>query len=258
MTLTHEEVRRRQVEFIRSFIGWMGGASAGAGTFERPGVSAAVVPAAARRSIVNSVVAEDAGALAAAYDDLAQAYRDAGVKAWTVWIHEGEQDSQEFLETKSHAFDGSPVAMALELSEWEAEDLGDLDWDADASYDELGRLNDLAYGYEPKTGMANALLAPRSELPIRLYRARSEGEVACVLGTLDVEDDAGIVFVATPPATRGRRLASRLLTAALIEAKERGMRTSSLQASALGSPIYERRGYRTSFRFHIMERQVEP
>ena len=84
-----------------------------------------------------------------------------------------------------------------------------------------------------------------------------EGEVACVLGTLDVEDDAGIIFVATPPAMRGRRLASRLLTAALIDARERGMRTSSLQASALGSPIYERLGYRTYFRFHILERQFE-
>ena len=57
---------------------------------------------------------------------------------------------------------------------------------------------------------------------------------------------------------RGRRLASRLLTAALLEARERGMKTSSLQASALGSPIYERLGYRTYFRFHIMERQFEP
>jgi GNAT superfamily N-acetyltransferase len=105
--------------------------------------------------------------------------------------------------------------------------------------------------------MANALLAPASDLPLRLYRARSEGEVACVLGTLDVEGDAGILFVATPLEMRGRRLASRLLTAALIEARERGMRTSSLQASALGSPIYERLGYRTYFRFHILERRLD-
>ena len=258
MTLTHEEVRRRQVDFIRGFIGWMGSASEGADTLERPGVSAAIVPAASKRSIMNSVVAEDASALAAVYDELAQAYRDAGVEAWTIWIHEGDQESQGFLEGKGHAFDGSPVAMALELSEWKAEDLGDLDWDAAAGYDELGRLNDLAYGYEAQTGMSNALLAPASELPIRLYRARSDGEVACVLGTLDVGDDAGILFVATPPEMRGRRLASRLLTAALIEARERGMKTSSLQASALGSPIYERLGYRTYFRFHIMERQFEP
>ena len=73
-----------------------------------------------------------------------------------------------------------------------------------------------------------------------------------------MQDDAGILFVATPPEMRGRRLASRLLTAALIEARGRGMRTSSLQASALGSPIYERLGYSTHFSFHIMERRFEP
>ncbi|MDX6587539.1 MAG: hypothetical protein QOI31_2012 [Solirubrobacterales bacterium] len=257
MTLTHDEVQRRQVDFIRGFIQWLGSTSPDSAEWERPGVSAAIVPAAAERSIMNSVMAEGAEHLASAYDELAQTYRDAGIQAWTVWIHEGDQEAQGFLEAKGHAFDGAPVAMALELSGWEAEDLGDLDWDSGATFDELGRLNDLAYGYEPKTGMANAILAPASDLPLRLYRARSEGEVACVLGTLDVEGDAGILFVATPPEMRGRRLASRLLTAALIEARERGMRTSSLQASALGSPIYERLGYRTYFRFHILERRLD-
>jgi GNAT superfamily N-acetyltransferase len=257
MTLTPDEARRRQVDFIRGFIQWLGGSSAGAAEWERPGVRAAIVPAAAERSIMNSVLAEGAEHLASAYDELAQAYRDAGVRAWTVWIHEGDQEAQGFLEVNGHAFDGAPVAMALELPGWEAEDLGDLDWDSSATFDELGRLNDLAYGYQSETGMANALRAPASDLPLRLYRARAEGEVACVLGTLDVQDDAGILFVATPPEMRGRRLASRLLTAALIEARERGMRTSSLQASALGSPIYERLGYRTYFSFHIMERHFE-
>ncbi len=258
MTLTHDEVRRRQADFIRSYIHWLGGASRGATVWERRGLIAAIIPAAAERSIMNSVVGDGAESLASSYDELAQAYREAGVRAWTVWIHEEAQETQAFLEGKGHAFDGAPVAMALELAEWNAEDLGDLDWDSKASFDELGRLNDLAYGYEPATGMAGALLAPSSDLPLRLYRARSEGEVACVLGTLDVEDDAGILFVATPPEMRGRRLASRLLTAALLEARKRGMRTSSLQASALGSPIYERLGYRTHFRFHIMERQFKP
>ena len=258
MTLTHDEVRRRQIGFIRAFIGWLGGASTGSETFDESGVRAAIVPAAAERSIINSVVAEDANALAGAYAELARKYREAQVKAWTVWIHEHDVQSRSFLEGKDHAFDGAPVAMALELPDWEAEDLGDLDWDAEAGYDELGRLNDLAYEYEPETGMANAFRAPATGLPIRLYRARLAGEVACVLGTLDVEDDAGILFVATPPEARGQRLASRLLTAALIEARQRGMKTSSLQASALGSPIYQRLGYRTYFRFHIMERQLEP
>ncbi|MDQ2676634.1 MAG: GNAT family N-acetyltransferase, partial [Actinomycetota bacterium] len=136
--------------------------------------------------------------------------------------------------------------------------LGGLDWDAAGTFDELGRLNDEAYGYERETGMARALLAPTPDSGIRLYRARYDGEVASVLGILDVEDDAGVLFVATPPRHRGRGLASRLLTAALIEARARGVRTSSLQASALGSPIYERLGYAARFRFHLLERRSGP
>jgi GNAT superfamily N-acetyltransferase len=257
MSLTAEGVGRRQLEFIRGYIEWLGRASERAEAWERPGVSAAMVPIAAERSIVNSVIAESTLNLTDAYSQLSEAYREAGIVAWTVWTHEEDNDAQRFLEENGHVFDGAPVAMALDLAAWKPEDLGDLDWDAEAEFGELGRINDLAYGYEPDTGMAKALLAPADEMAIRLYRARVEDEVACVLGTLDVGDDAGILFVATPPELRGRRLASRLLTAALLDARERGMRTSSLQASALGSPIYERLGYRTHFRFHLMERRFE-
>ena len=258
MTLTGEEALRRQLDFIGGFIEWMGAASDGAKVWKSPGVSAAIVPVAATRSIPNSVAPENAAALADSYDELAQAYRDAGIATWTVWLHEDDSDARSFLEGKGHEFDGEPVAMTLELSDWEAEELGDLDWDTDASFDELGRINDLAYGYDAETGMAPAIAAPTGNIPIRLYRARADGEVACVLGTLDTGDDAGVIFVATLPEMRGRGLASRLLTAALIEARERGIKTSSLQASALGSPIYERLGYRTYFRFHIMERRLDP
>ena len=255
MKSAHTEVWRQQLAFIRSYIFWLGRASAGAEVWEAPGVVAAIVPIAALRSLPNSVAPESAQALAASYDELAKAYADAGVETWTVWLHEDDAEARAFLEAKGHELDGAPVAMAMNLSEWEPEDLGDLDWDTEAGFDELGRLNDLAYGYDPESGMASAIVAPPDDSAIRLYRARADGEVACVLGTIDEGDDSGIIFVATAPAMRGRGLASRLMTAALIEARDRGMRTTSLQASALGSPIYERLGYRTYFRFNIMERR---
>ncbi len=181
MTLTQDEVWRRQAGFIHGFIRWIGSASAGAEVWEAPGVSAAIVPAAATRSIPNSVIPESAQALASSYDELARAYRDAGVKSWTVWLHEGDSESQQFLEDKGHVFDGAPVAMALELSDWEAEDLGDLDWDAEAGFDELGRINDLAYGYDPP-GMAPAIASPaatsNSMSTALAWRARSHASSA--------------------------------------------------------------------------------
>jgi predicted acetyltransferase len=74
-----------------------------------------------------------------------------------------------------------------------------------------------------------------------------------VLATIDHEDDLGVYFVATYPEHRGKGLASRLLTAALIEGLDRGMRTSSLQSSARGEPLYARLGYEADFRLHLYE-----
>jgi GNAT superfamily N-acetyltransferase len=99
------------------------------------------------------------------------------------------------------------------------------------------------------------------ELEMRLYRARLDGEVACMLATIDHEPedaagpDCGIYFVATPEAHRGRGLAGRLLGAALAEARERGCATSSLQASAMGQPLYARLGYQEYFRWNMYERR---
>jgi GNAT superfamily N-acetyltransferase len=77
-----------------------------------------------------------------------------------------------------------------------------------------------------------------------VYEARLEGRPASVLATTDHEGDCGIWWVATLPEARGRGLSSRLLRVALDEARERSVRTSTLQATKLGRPVYERIGYR--------------
>ena len=102
--------------------------------------------------------------------------------------------------------------------------------------------------------MAPGLAAPGPELTI--YDARVGGEVACVLGTANHGADLGVYFVATDPAHQGVGLASRLLRVALIAARERGMRTSSLQSSARGKPVYEALGYVEHFALHLYERRV--
>ena len=66
---------------------------------------------------------------------------------------------------------------------------------------------------------------PRSRRPpdlpeLRLYQARVDGEPACVLATLDHDGDLGFYFVATHPDHRGLGLASRLISAALVEGRE--------------------------------------
>jgi GNAT superfamily N-acetyltransferase len=210
-------------------------------------------PTATTRSIPNSVSYVDAEALAAGLDEVAAAYADAGIAAWTVWVPDFDTEAIELLLAAGHVFDGSPTAMTLELAEFEARDDAALDWSATGDPADLGRINDLAYGLPADSGMAAGLSAPGPELT--LYDARVDGEVACVLGTADHGSDLGVYFVATDPRHQGAGLAGRLTRVALEAARERGLKTSSLQASARGKPIYEALGYVEHFTLHLYEKR---
>ena len=251
--IDRERLLALQRRGLRDWIAALGSASPGAQLFERDGVAAAIVPACPDRSIANSVSFSDPAALAGRLDELAGAYERAGVEAWTVWVPEFDAETIAILEAAGHAFDGKPLAMALELEGWSAPEIGDLDWDRDVDPALLGELNDLAYGFEPEVGMARSLVRPPPELA--LYQARVDGRPACVLATIDHGDDLGVYFVATDPQLRGRGLALRLTAVALADAQRRGLATSSLQASALGQPVYERLGFAGDFRLHMYERR---
>jgi GNAT superfamily N-acetyltransferase len=243
----------------RGIAAWLEAMASGAGDahmFTADGVAAAVIPACPDRSVVNSVVYEDAGSLAAAYEPLAAAYETDGVRAWTVWTPDHDREAIALLGGAGHLFDGEPAAMLLDLDRLPAPDLGTLDWDADALPREVGRVNDLAYGHLQDGGYEPAIAQVPPGGGVRLYRARVDGEVATVLETVDVGSDCMVAWVATLERFRGRALARRLLHAALAEARDRGLATSTLQASRMGLPIYERLGYRTACRLHMYERRT--
>lgn len=246
------ELQRRN---LAAFIRLLGSASAGAFVVERDGVLASVVPAVPHRSVVNSVVYRDAASLAAALDEVASAFEKAGIAAWTVWVPEDDREAAAALEAAGHRLDAAPAAMVMDLERLPDPEPGDLDWDADADPREVGRINDHAYGLEPG-GFGGALAEVRTEPPLRLYRARTDGEPVCVLGTIDDREDCGVYFVATLKGHRGRALARRLLHVALAEARERGCRTSSLQSSPLGYPVYDRLGYETICALEMWERRA--
>jgi GNAT superfamily N-acetyltransferase len=256
VSFDRDEVLARQKRGLREWIESMADSSPDAELFEREGVAGAVVPSCPRRSIANSVSYDDHTNLSESLDALADRYEAAGVEAWTVWAPEFDTAAIEALEGAGHSFDGSPAAMALDLEDWTAPELGDLNWDADGDGVTLGRINEAAYGLTGAPA-AERMAAGLAEPPdyMRLYRARVDGEVACVLGTIDHGDDLGFYFVATDPAHRGRGLARRLMLAALADARERGARSSNLQASKMGEPLYERMGYETYFRLHMYERR---
>src|SRR5689334_905967 len=132
---------------LRSFVRLVGGGGETSQVLERPGVTAAVVPAIPDRSIVNSVAYSDAASLEAALDELASAYEDAGVTAWTVWVPEDDRDAATLLEACGHQLDATPTAMIADLTRLAEAEADDLDWGAGANPIDVGRINDLAYGW---------------------------------------------------------------------------------------------------------------
>ena len=245
------ELQRR---CLAAFVRMLGRGSESAAMFERDAVLAAIVPACPDRSVINSVTYRDAASLGAALEELAAAHDQAGVRAWTVWVPEEDRDAATLLEAAGHRLDATPDAMVLDLAGLPDPDTRELDWDDRASPADVARVNDLAYGFEGPT-FGEALNALPADMPLRLYQARVDGQPASVLATMDEGDDCGIYLVGTLREHRGEGLAGRLLHAALAEARERGLRTSSLQATKLGYPVYERLGYAPICTLEMWERR---
>jgi GNAT superfamily N-acetyltransferase len=221
--------------------------------FERDGVVAEIFPSAPDRSVFNSVFYEESEPLIALLDEVAAAYRDAGVRAWTVWAPEADGAAAEALKAAGHKLDAKPRDMAMALRELPARE-PDPELAAREQYDlaTMARINEVAYGY------AEGAFAPveRSPMPdLRVYFADLDGEPVSTLAIWAHMGDALVAWVAPLPEARGRGLSTRLLALALEDARDQGLETSTLQATKLGLPIYAKLGYRDFGAMHMWERR---
>lgn len=233
----------RVFDGLLHFYRLCGGASEGAHTIERDGVVAAVVPAAPERAVANGVVYQSPDALEAAYDELADAYDRIGAK-WTVWVWPGDDAAARFLEARGHVLDAQPVAMAHDLDGVERPGPDALpDWTANGDFAQVGPLNDRAYAFGTDS-FTRALQSPPGDAT-HVYVARNDGEpVGCLLMT-DHNGNSDVEAVAVVPEARGRGISGNLLRHALVDALERGNKTSTLVSTALGLAVYERVGFRS-------------
>jgi GNAT superfamily N-acetyltransferase len=234
------ELRRRAIAGVRDEVEAFGSGHPDSRLLRPEGLLASVTPSTPQRSLFNSVFCDDPAALPREYEALTATYAEAGVAAWTVWVPDEDRETARLLADRGHALDAAPRAMAMDLDR--APDVPPAPQGV-----EPGRvgpavaaeLNDLAYGYGPdgfRAGLAG-------ETAIRWHGAHAGGEPVCCVGTIAIGDDCCVTGVATPPEHRGRGIASWLMTRALAEAREQGMRTASLQATKAGAPIYERLGF---------------
>jgi ribosomal protein S18 acetylase RimI-like enzyme len=214
------------------------------------GVTACIVPAVAQRSFMNAVLYEDAAALEPVLDRLAAIYDAAGVAAWTVWVHPGDEAAAGVLERAGHTLDARPVSMGMPLAGWEPPDASDVEV-GPIDVGDVTRINDAAYGWNDE--FTHGLLqAPEG---LRLYGAQVDGEPAACAAWLRHADDCAVYMVACLPAAQGRGLASELMRRMLCDGNAEGCTTTTLQASPSGYPIYLRLGYRDLGRLEMWERR---
>ena len=179
-----------------------GSGSPGAQTWERDGVIASIVPSCPQRSICNSVAYADGGAARGG----ARRARRSSTTAGRHRRH-GPSGRRSSTARRSRCSSGaatnstaSPTAMSIAARRLRA---------ARSRRPRLGPRPRARRPRPPQRSRLRAARArpgspprsPRSpELPeLRLYRARVDGEPACVLATLDHGDDLGFYFVATHP-----------------------------------------------------------
>jgi GNAT superfamily N-acetyltransferase len=237
----------RMLESMRVFF-----RSAGARAAELDGVVAAVTSEVPERSLPNSVVYESEDALLGALDELAKLYDDAGVLAWTVWVPEYHERVRAVLGEAGHTLDANPAAMIAELSDVEPPRDGDPEPVPDPTAEEVGLVNDLAYG----TGDAFQRMMGSGPLdPGDAYLARENGRPVASVVTQDHDGDRSVWWVATVPEARGRGLAPGLMRRALAAGRERGCGVTTLQATKVGQPVYERLGYRSLGAIEMWERR---
>lgn len=228
----------------------LGSASPGATTYESDGVVASIVPNAPTEPDGNFVAFGSTDRLAAALPDIRAAYSEAGIEHWGVMVPDDNADAARLLAASGHRRTVRLPAMTVALADFKPIALRGLDYDAHGDMSTLGRVNAAAYA---RPALAGLFVNRPAAVDPRVYQARVGGEPAAVLCTIDLLSDRGLdcagYFVATDPNARHVGLAPRLLSAALMDARERGCLTCSGQASPMGARIYSRMGLRTMFHY---------
>jgi len=242
-----------------SLAAWIREAAAGgteARVYERQGVVAQVSPAVPDASLFNSVTYSDADSLRAALPELESVYAAAGVRAWTVWIHESDLEAAALVREAGHELDSSPQGMGCRLDALIAPDgLDELEYGEAPSIQDLQTV--LARGYGFPIEVSRRAVARLPAGPATLVGiAYLAGRPACTAQVTIAGSDAGVYTVATVPEARGRGLARRLQYRLLRRARELGALTTTLQASAMGRPVYEALGYASFGPMNMWERRA--
>jgi len=126
--------------------------------------------------------------------------------------------------------------------------------DGARSIGEFGRTAFAAFGF-PEDGAA-AVMTPRlfEDPAVHAYVGYLGDEPVCTSLLYVTGATAGIYWVGTLPAQRGRGFGEVMTAHAARQGFARGCDHASLQASAMGRPVYERMGFRQNRDYRNFER----
>jgi ribosomal protein S18 acetylase RimI-like enzyme len=218
---------------LASWEAYAGGAG-GAAVIRAPGVAAAVFPHAPERAVYNNALLdrdlapdERAGAIEA----MEAAYASAGVDRFAAWVHESDEALRGDFEARGYTLDTTTRAMGMALEDLRIAppelELDPPEWPAYVAWLE-------------SVGVPPGLLAGVDPREFHLLIAR--GGVATALA-FDLGDDCGIYNVGTLEHARRRGLGTALTARLLHDARARGRRTASLQATAMAERLYAAIGF---------------
>jgi GNAT superfamily N-acetyltransferase len=170
-----------------------------------------------------------------------------------VWVPEADREVAAALEAAGHVLDGRPREMGGVLADLDLAPSRELELDGEPSHVDVAEINEAAYFKSAGGAYFGPSLAQTGG---RRYLARHDGRPASCLIVFDVGADAYIGLVATRPEAQRRGLSGELLRLALREASERGLTSTTLEATAAGAPVYARLGYDDLGVVEMWERRV--
>jgi GNAT superfamily N-acetyltransferase len=207
----------------------------GAAVRRLPGVAVAVFPYEPERAVFNNaLLACDlaAAARAAALAAMEAVYAAAGVTRFAAWVHEHDAPLRADLERRGYTLDTTTRAMGVAIDDIRLPpselDLAPVDWST----------------YLRLLGLPAGLLAGADHAAFHPLVARLDGEPVATALAFDHRGDCGIYSVGTLEHARRRGLATALTARQARDARLRGVRTLSLQSTAMAERVYAAVGFR--------------
>jgi GNAT superfamily N-acetyltransferase len=222
-------------------------ASAGSELASFGSAQAVLTTARPERSLLNAAVYRDPADVP--LDELAEFF--APVEAWCVWVQPGHDELAEACAARGMTVDGTPMIMEGRLADLDLAARHVPAEIADGTFDELGRVNDAAYGLPPEHFAP--VMRRLSTDGYRLAVARRDSTALACAAVLVDAGNAHVVFVATLPDERRKGLAGECMRTVLRAAVADGCTTTSLEATDAGEPVYAAMGYRSLGRYRMME-----